>query len=113
MSRTRIFEWHKGFKEGREDVVDDPRSGRPTTSRTNKNVERAREKVRSDCHLTVRMIANDLSMNRERVWRIITEDMEMRKICAKMVPSLLNDGQKEHRVQMCQDQGWGATVEEH
>ena len=34
MSRTRIFEWHKRFREGREDVEDDPRSGRPTTSRT-------------------------------------------------------------------------------
>ena len=29
MSRTRAFEWHKRFKEGREEVEDDPRSGRP------------------------------------------------------------------------------------
>ena len=27
----------------------------------------------------------------------------MRKICAKMVPKLLNEGQKERRVQVCQD----------
>ena len=27
----------------------------------------------------------------------------MRKVCAKMVPRLLNDGQKENRVQVCQD----------
>ena len=103
MSRTRIFEWHKRFREGREDVEDDPKSGRPTTSRTNENVERVREKVRSDRHLTVRMIADELSMNSERVWRIITEDLGMRKVCAKMVPRLLNDGQKENRVQVCQD----------
>ena len=95
MSRTRIFEWHKRFREGREDVEDDPKSGRPTTSRTNENVERVREKVRSDRCLTVRMIADELSMNSERVWRIITEDLGMRKVCAKMVPRLLNDGQKE------------------
>ena len=103
MSRTRIFEWHKRLREGREDVKDDPRSGRPTTSRTNKNVECMREKVRSDCCLTVRMIADELNMNSERVWRIITEDLGMRKVCAKMVPRLLNDGQKENRVQVCQD----------
>ena len=47
MSRTRIFEWHKRFREGREDVEDDPRRGSTTTSRTNENVERVREKVRS------------------------------------------------------------------
>ena len=103
MSRTRIFEWHKRFREGREDVEDDPKSGRPTTSRTNENVERVREKVRSDRRLTVRVIADELSMNSERVWRIITEDLGMKKVCAKMVPRLLNDGQKENRVQVCQD----------
>ena len=103
MSRTPIFEWHKRFREGREDVEDDPKSGRPTTSRTNENVERVREKVRSDRRLTVRMIADELSMNSERVWRIITEDLGMRKVCAKMVPRLLNDRQKENRVQVCQD----------
>jgi len=27
--RTMIFKWHKTFKEGRENVEDDPCSGRP------------------------------------------------------------------------------------
>ena len=26
---TMVFKWHKPFKEGRENVEDDPRSGRP------------------------------------------------------------------------------------
>ena len=103
MSRCRVFEWHKRFKEGREDVEDDPRSGRPSTSKTEENVERVRQKVRSDRRLTVRMIANELSMNSERVWTIITEELGMRKICAKMVPRLLTDEQKERRVEVCQD----------
>jgi len=100
ISRTRIFEWHKSFKKGREEVEDDHRSGKPSTSRTEENVQHVREKVRSDRHLTVRMIADELDMNSERVWRIITEDLGMRKICAKMAPRLLNEGQKEGRVQM-------------
>jgi len=33
MSRTHLFEWHRRFKEGREEVEDDHRSGRPPTSR--------------------------------------------------------------------------------
>nr|CAH7729373.1 unnamed protein product [Callosobruchus chinensis] len=33
MSRTRVFEWHKRFSEGREEVEDDERTGRPVTSR--------------------------------------------------------------------------------
>jgi len=31
LSRARIFEWHKRFKEGRDSVDDNPRSGRRTT----------------------------------------------------------------------------------
>ena len=38
VSRTMVFKWHKAFKEGRENVEDDPRSGRPISS-TNRNVE--------------------------------------------------------------------------
>ena len=99
MSRTRIYEWHRRFKEGREEVEDDHRSGKPSTSRTDENAERVRQKVQSDRRLTVRMIADELGMNSERVWRIITKDLGMRTICAKMVPRLLNEGQKERRVQ--------------
>ena len=97
------FEWHWRFKEGREEVEDDHRSGRPSTSRTDKNVERVRQKVRSDRRLTVSMIADELGMNSESLWRIISEDLGMRKICAKMVPRLLKEGQNEWRVQVCQD----------
>lgn len=103
MSRSRVFEWHKRFKEGREEVEDDPRSGRPSTSRTDDNVERVRQMVRGDRRLTVRMIASELAVNHDCVWKIITEDLGMRKICAKMVPKLLNDDQKERRMEVCQD----------
>ena len=34
----------------------------------------------SDRRLTVRMTADELGMNSERVWKIITEDLGMRKI---------------------------------
>jgi len=57
VSRTSLFEWHRRFKEGRDEVEDDHRSGRSSTSRTEENVQRVREKVWSDHRLTVRMIA--------------------------------------------------------
>ena len=39
LSRTIVFKWHKAFKEGRENVEDDPRSGRPISSTNDQNVE--------------------------------------------------------------------------
>ncbi|XP_034015775.1 protein GVQW3-like [Thalassophryne amazonica] len=103
MSCSHVFEWCKRFKEGREDVEDDPRSGRPSTTRTEANVERVKQMVRSDCQLTVQLIANELGMNRHSIWKIITEDVIMQKVCAKMVPKLLKDDQKDRHMQVCQD----------
>ncbi|UYV60350.1 hypothetical protein LAZ67_1000902 [Cordylochernes scorpioides] len=34
MSRRRVFEWYKRFKEGREETANNERSGRPSTSTT-------------------------------------------------------------------------------
>jgi len=92
------FEWHRRFKEEREDVQDDPRSGQPKTQRTGANVDRVRTLVRSDRRLGVRVIAEELNMNRETVRQIVKEDLGMRKISAKMVPRILTHDQKQHRV---------------
>jgi len=33
LSRAQVFRWHKFFLEGREQVEDEPRAGRPSTSK--------------------------------------------------------------------------------
>ena len=48
LSRTQVFRWHKSILEAREQAVDEPRAGRPSTSKTDDNVERVRSLVRSD-----------------------------------------------------------------
>ena len=50
------------FLEGREQVEDEPRAGRPSTSKTEDNVERVRSLVRSDRRLTLRMISSELNL---------------------------------------------------
>jgi len=89
-----IFGWHRRFKEGREDVQDDPRSGQPKTQTTDANVGRVRTLVHSDQRLGVRVIAEELNMNRETVRHIVKEDLGVRKISAKMVPQILTHDQK-------------------
>ena len=84
MKKSSVFEWHRRFKEGREDVQDDPRSGQPKTQRTDANVGRVRNLVRSDGRVGVRVIAEELNMNRETVQQIVKEDLGMRKISAKL-----------------------------
>ena len=63
LSRAQVFRWHKSFLEGREQVEDERRAGRPSTSKTDDNVERVRSLVRSDRRLTLRMISSELNFN--------------------------------------------------
>jgi len=45
-----------------------------------------RQIVRENGRLTVRSIAEQVNIDRETVRKILTEDLDMRKVCAKMVP---------------------------
>ncbi|GFX02026.1 putative mariner transposase [Trichonephila clavipes] len=52
LSRAQVFRWFKAFSEGRELIEDEPRSRRPSVSKTAENVVRLRDLVRSDRRLT-------------------------------------------------------------
>jgi len=56
LSRSMVFKWHKAFKEGRENVEDDSRSGRPISSTNDQNVEVVRAVMAKERRLNVRMI---------------------------------------------------------
>ena len=84
-------------------MEDDPKSGRPSTSKTDRNIERVKQLVRNDRRLTVRMIGEKLGLNRESVRKILRDDLAMRKVCAKMVPKILSEEQKQRRVNFCKD----------
>ena len=60
-----VFEWHKRFQEDSEDVKDDSRNGRPSTSRTEVNVDRVRQVMCSKCRLTVWRIASQLDVKKD------------------------------------------------
>jgi hypothetical protein len=52
-SYTRVFEWHKWFMEGWEEVEDDECLGRPSTAKTEENIEKTSEIVWKDRRLSI------------------------------------------------------------
>ncbi|XP_054715265.1 protein GVQW3-like [Uloborus diversus] len=100
LSRTQVFQWHKNFREGRDDVHDEQRAGRPSTSHTDPNVQKVREVLNTDCRrrMNIRAIAEEVGMDKMNVHDIVENDLGMRKICAKLVPNYLTDEQKERRL---------------
>jgi hypothetical protein len=42
-----------------------------------------------------------VNIDRETVRKILTEDLDMRKVCAKMIPNELTEEQKQRRFTIC------------
>jgi len=95
-----VFKWYKAFSEDCESITDEPRSGRPSTSKMDNNVK-VRALVWSDRQLTVRMIASEFNLNHTMVHQILTQELAMRKLCAKIVPKNLTIKQKDNQKDMC------------
>jgi len=98
MKKTAVYKWVKRFSEGREIVTDEDRSGRPATNRTEENIAKVRQIVGENHRLTVRGIAEQVNINRDEVRKILTEDLDIRKVCAKMVRKELTEELKQRRV---------------
>ena len=103
LSRIMVFKWHKAFKESRENVEADPRSGRSISSINDQNVEVVRAVMAKVRRFSVRIIAEETVLDKNSVHRILTDRLHMRKICAKLVPKNLSVEQKANRLEICQD----------
>jgi len=48
-SQARVYEWFSRFKRGDMSLEDQPRSGSPSTSRTDENIKKFRNAIMFDC----------------------------------------------------------------
>ncbi|GFY29611.1 HTH_48 domain-containing protein [Trichonephila clavipes] len=83
LSRSQVFRWLKAYSEGRKSIEDESGSGRHSVSKTAENVVRVRDLVRSDRHLTVRMIGDSTCCR----WQVALAD-EVRSLVEEL-PCLL------------------------
>ena len=83
------------FSEGREDVNDEERAGRPSTSTTDKNIDEVK-KMLVNRRISVREAAEDLIISIGSCHSICTNDLGMIRFAEKFVPKLLNFDQKHH-----------------
>ena len=104
MSRTRVFKWHKRFREGRTDVEDDERSRCPTISKTTNNIRKIEKIVREDRRLSILLIAERMSIDKETMWQVLHDNLHMTKVCVLVVSKLLTSDQKKtKRQEICAD----------
>ena len=97
MNRASVFEWHKRVKEGRESVRDDERCGRSKEVRTPELMDQIKNFMDKDRRVSIETIIAQFDVSVGTVHTIIREKLKMQKICAKFVPSVLSEDQKERR----------------
>ena len=99
-SYSMVKNWAKRFREGREDVSDDPRSGRPISVLTVENIECVREVIKDDPHSTYDDIMAETDLSRGTIERIIHDHLKMRKVVSHWIAHRLTDEQKQKRLQI-------------
>ena len=97
MNRAWVFVWHKRFKEGRESVRDNDRCRRSEEVRIPELIGQIKNFMDKDLRVSIETIRAQFDVSVGIVHTIIREELNMRKICAKMAPRVLREYQKERR----------------
>ena len=100
MKRTALHKWYSRYENGYESVMDEQRSGRPT-SITSQKVQEIKELLDKDRRITVREVSQRVDCNVGTVHTIIHDDLNMRRLCARWIPKMLSECQKTQRVESC------------
>ena len=93
--------WYKRFEESRENIKDDQRTGRPSVV-TSSHVAAVKQLLDNDQRITIRDIVAKTDYSYGTVSGIIHNQLNMRRICARWIPKMLNTDQKRLRVECCE-----------
>ena len=82
MSHSRTFEQYARFHDGKEIIEDDQRRRRPITKRTENEVVKVRTLMTADRRNTIRMVADELNIGKDKVHKILRDNLGETKICS-------------------------------
>ncbi|UYV74080.1 hypothetical protein LAZ67_11002046 [Cordylochernes scorpioides] len=95
--------YHHPNSEGREDVNDEERAGRPNTSTTDEKINEVEKMILANRRITVKEVAEDLNISIGSCHSIFINDLGMRRVAAKFLPKLLKCDQKQHRMNIANE----------
>ena len=98
VTMKKVYKWFERFRNGCESVEDEERSERPSTSKTQENVQIVSEMIWSNRRLTIRDISEDLNISYGSTQNILRTDLNMRRVSAKCVPPVLLVKQKQQHL---------------
>jgi transposase len=99
-SFSTLKKWASKFKRGRTSLEDDPHEGCPKSATTPEIIKQLHDMLLVDWRMKVFKIAETISISKESVGYILHEEMDMKKLCSRWVPSLLPADQKSTRMKI-------------
>lgn len=99
LKKSAVFKWHQRFRDGRESVEDDDRSGRPSTSTNPDSTDAVQLQIQQNPRLSIGKMAAIVGISYGSVQTILTENLGMSRVCARWVPRLLTPAMRADRVQ--------------
>ncbi|UYV67212.1 POLR2B [Cordylochernes scorpioides] len=103
LDRSNVYRWYKMFSEVREDVNDEERAGRLSTSTADEKINEVEKMILANRRITVKEVAEDLNISIGSCHSIFINDVSMRRVAAKFVQKLLNCDQKQHRMNIANE----------
>ena len=90
MSQKKFYKWYKQFKEGRESVEDENRSGRPLTSTDEQHVNEIKNLMIKNRRLIIRDLADTVNISFGSVQTILKDVLCLKKVKSRLVPKTVN-----------------------
>ena len=84
-------------------MEDEDRSGRPPSATNDEQVSAVDAMVKEDARVTVAQIGREVGISSGSVITILHEKLQCRKVCARWVPHMLTQQQKDARVAWCHE----------
>jgi transposase len=94
MSDSMVRRWVRHFNQGRENVHDDPWSGRPSV--VNEDLVRAvEEKIQEKRRFTISsLFLHFPQISQSFLHETLSDKLRVRKLCSRWVSKMLTDGHK-------------------
>ena len=103
LSKTQVYEWYACFKGGEMSREAQPRSGRPSTCQNDENLEKNRNAINADHRQIIDEISEITGLPWSSCQRMLTEDLNMKRVSIKFVPQLLTEDQQNNHMNVCYD----------
>lgn len=97
-SLSTIKRWYREFKMGNSSVEDAPRTGRPTSARSDQFIAAVRQAIQWYPKISTRAISDNIGISHESVRKILSEDLDMKKMNCRWIPKILTEAEKRQRV---------------